>query len=47
MEGVAVLQEVLATYDVTVVAGHDDHPKVRNITSVPALGARIVVTPRR
>ncbi len=46
MEGVAVLQEVLASYDVTVVPGHDDHPKVRNITSVPTLGARIVVTPR-
>ncbi len=46
MEGVAVLREVLAAYDVQVVPGHDDHPKVRNITSVPALGARIVVTPR-
>ena len=46
MEGVAVLKEVLTAYDVTVVAGHDDHPKVRNITSVPALGARIVVTSR-
>jgi cytochrome P450 len=46
MEGVAVLQEVLAAYDVEVVPGHDDHPKVRNITSVPALGARIVVTAR-
>jgi cytochrome P450 len=46
MEGVAVLQEVLTAYDVTVVPGHDDHPKVRNITSVPTLGARIVVTGR-
>jgi cytochrome P450 len=46
MEGVAVLQEVLSAYDVTVVAGHDDHPKVRNITSVPTLGARIVVDRR-
>ena len=46
MEGVAVLQEVLTAYDVEVVPGHDDHPKVRNITSVPALGARIVVRAR-
>ncbi len=46
MEGVAVLREVLSRYDVAVVSGHDDHPKVRNITSVPAKGARIVVTPR-
>jgi cytochrome P450 family 135 len=47
MEGVAVLREVLATYDVDVVGGHDDKPKVRNITSVPAKGARIVVRRRR
>jgi cytochrome P450 family 135 len=46
MEGVAVLREVLSTYDVGVVDGHDDKPKVRNITSVPARGARIVVQPR-
>ena len=46
MEGVAVLREVLATYDVSSVEGHDDMPKVRNITSVPAEGARIVVQPR-
>ena len=46
MEGVAVLREVLAAYDVTVVDGHDDRPRVRNITSVPARGARIVVQPR-
>jgi cytochrome P450 len=44
MEGVAVLREVLSTYD--VVAEHPDVPKVRNITSVPRHGARIVVTPR-
>jgi len=46
MEGVVVLREVLSTYDVDVLAGHDDVPRVRNITSVPDQGARIVVTPR-
>lgn len=46
MEGVAVLREVLSAYDVSVVEGHDDKPRVRNITSVPAKGARIVVTTR-
>jgi cytochrome P450 family 135 len=46
MEGVAVLREVLATYDVRVPPGADDKPKVRNITSVPRHGARIVVHPR-
>jgi cytochrome P450 family 135 len=46
MEGVAVLREVLATYDVRVPAGAEDKPKVRNITSVPRHGARIVVHPR-
>jgi cytochrome P450 family 135 len=44
MEGVAVLREVFATYDVTAVG--DDEPKVRNITSVPRHGARIRVTTR-
>ncbi len=46
MEGVAVLREVLASYDVRVPAGSHDVPKVRNITSVPRHGARIVVRPR-
>lgn len=46
MEGVEVLRHVLAAYDVTVVEGHDDAPRVRNITSVPDQGARIVVTAR-
>ena len=41
MEGVAVLREVFAAYDVTAVG--DDEPKVRNITSVPKGGARIRV----
>jgi cytochrome P450 len=42
MEAVAVLREVFATYDVHSVG--DDEPRVRNITSVPRRGARIVVT---
>ena len=46
MEGVAVLREVLRRYDVVVVPGHVDRPRVRNITSVPAQGARVVVTRR-
>ncbi len=45
MEGVEVLREVLTAHDVDVLAGHDDSPRVRNITSVPDRGARIVVTP--
>lgn len=44
MEGVAVLREVFAAYDVHAVAA--DRPKVRNITSVPRDGARIRVTRR-
>ena len=44
MEGVAVLREVLAAYDVT--AAGDDEPQVRNITSVPRNGARIRVAAR-
>lgn len=46
MEGVAVLREVLSTYDVRIPEGSTDQPKVRNITSVPRNGARIVVTRR-
>jgi cytochrome P450 len=46
MEGVAVLREVLLRYDVTLPAGARDVPKVRNITSVPRHGARVVVHPR-
>ena len=46
MEGVAVLREVLASYDVSLPAGPADYPKVRNITSVPRHGARVTVTPR-
>ncbi len=44
MEGVAVLREVLTSYDVHAVG--DDEPKVRNITSVPRHGARIRITAR-
>jgi cytochrome P450 len=46
MEGVAVLREVLTAYDVAVPVGTTEVPKVRNITSVPRHGARIVVTRR-
>jgi cytochrome P450 len=46
MEGVAVLREVLASYDVSLPPGPEDYPRVRNITSVPRHGARIVVTSR-
>lgn len=45
MEGVAVLREIFAATDVEAVG--DDEPKVRNITSVPRLGATIRVTRRR
>ena len=44
MEGVAVLREVFAAYDVSAVGA--DEPKVRNITSVPRRGARIRVPGR-
>jgi cytochrome P450 len=46
MEGVAVLREVLSAYDVSLPPGAKEEPKVRNITSVPRHGARIVVTRR-
>lgn len=46
MEGVAVLREVLLRYDVTLPDGASDKPKVRNITSVPRYGARVLVEPR-
>ena len=39
-----MLREVLAVYDVQSVG--DDEPMVRNITSVPRKGARIVVRGR-
>ena len=43
MEGVAVLREVLLRYDIELPGGATDFPRVRNITSVPRHGARIVV----
>jgi cytochrome P450 family 135 len=46
MEGVAVLREVLARYDVSLPEGSRDYPRVRNITSVPRHGARVVVHAR-
>ena len=46
MEGVAVLREVLSAYDVSLPAGAREEPKVRNITSVPKHGARILVKRR-
>ena len=47
MEGVAVLREVLTTYDVRAARrARPRSPKVRNITSVPRHGARIVVRRR-
>ncbi|WP_082599551.1 cytochrome P450 [Nocardioides sp. Root151] len=45
MEGVAVLREVFAAFDVEAVG--EDEPKVRNITSVPREGATIRVTATR
>ncbi|HET9500111.1 MAG TPA: cytochrome P450 [Marmoricola sp.] len=47
MEGVAVLREVLTSWDVALPEGAPpEQPKVRNITSVPKRGAQVVVTPR-
>ena len=45
MEGAAVLREVLTRYDVRAVDPGRERAMVRNITSVPRLGARIVVRP--
>lgn len=46
MEGVAVLRAVLAAYDVAIPEGSVERPKVRNITSVPRNGAKIIVSAR-
>lgn len=43
MEGVSVLREVLTRHEFTATGV--DHPVVRNITSVPAAGARIRLLP--
>jgi cytochrome P450 len=45
MEGVAVLREVLLRHELSLPAGAAERPRVRNITSVPRYGARIVVQP--
>jgi cytochrome P450 len=44
MEGVVVLRQVLSAYDVEAVRA--DHPKVRNITSVPRHGSPVRVSRR-
>ncbi|MFL6060843.1 MAG: cytochrome P450 [Marmoricola sp.] len=46
MEGVAVLREVLSVYDVTLPPGTKEEAKVRNITSVPKHGAKVIVRRR-
>lgn len=46
MEGVVALGAVLARYDLALPPGEHETPKVRNITSVPRRGARIVVRRR-
>ena len=43
MEGVVVLREVLSAYELSLPANGHEKPKVRNITSVPRSGARVVV----
>lgn len=45
LEGTEILRQVFSRYDVAALG--DDHPRVRNITSVPHQGARIRVTRRR
>jgi cytochrome P450 family 135 len=45
-EAAAVLREVLIRYDLRPERGRPEYPKPRNITLVPARGARIVATPR-
>jgi cytochrome P450 len=47
MEASVVLREVLRRYDVTPEKARPERQKARNITLVPARGARITVTPRR
>ncbi|MEU7143559.1 cytochrome P450 [Nocardia sp. NPDC046473] len=44
MEGAVVLREVLTRYRLTL-PGAPERGRVRNITNVPARGARIVITP--
>ncbi|OLF16111.1 cytochrome P450 [Actinophytocola xanthii] len=46
-EAAAVLREVLTRYELHPERARPEYPKPRNITLVPARGARIVATPRR
>jgi cytochrome P450 family 135 len=46
-EAVAVLREALARYDIRPADERPEAAKPRNITLVPAQGARIIATPRR
>ena len=46
MEGVVVLREVLLAVHLSAADGGAEAPKVRNITSVPSHGARVVVARR-
>jgi cytochrome P450 len=45
-EAVAVLREALTRYDIRAEDDREEAPKPRNITLVPARGARITATPR-
>jgi cytochrome P450 len=45
-EAVAVLKEALTRYDLRAERQREERPKPRNITLVPARGARIIATPR-
>jgi cytochrome P450 family 135 len=45
-EAVAVLREALTRYDIRAEEPREESPKARNITLVPAKGARIVVAER-
>jgi len=46
LEATVVLREVLSRYDLHVANSRPESTKARNITQIPAGGARIVVTPR-
>ncbi|MFI1916772.1 cytochrome P450 [Nocardia sp. NPDC020380] len=47
MEGTAILQQILTRYALTLPPGGEDEPsRIRNITHIPANGARIVLTAR-
>jgi cytochrome P450 len=46
MEAVVVLREVLTRFDLRAEHAHQEPSKARNVTQIPAGGARIIVTPR-